>query len=171
MNGAVFFDRDGVLNEDVGYLHRIADFRWMPGARAALARVRAAGLLAIVVTNQSGVARGLYGEADVDRLHGWMQADLARDGIAITAFYACPFHADAVEPRYRIADHPDRKPNPGMILRAMAEWRIDPARAVMIGDRPSDLVAAAGAGIAAALFDGVDLEESVAPWIARLTAG
>ncbi len=166
--GAIFFDRDGVLNEDVGYLYRIEDFRWMPGAREALGAVKAAGLLAIVVTNQSGVARGLYGEEDVTALHDWMQADLARDGIAIDAFYACPYHADAVAPRWRHPDHPDRKPNPGMILRALRDWAIDPTRALIVGDKPSDVEAGDRAGIAGLLYDGGDLHALLSPRLARL---
>lgn len=161
--GAVFFDRDGVLNEDVGYLHRAADFRWVAGAREALRLVQQAGLLSIVVTNQSGVARGFYSEADVAALHAWMRDDLARDGIMLTAAYHCPYHEDAVDARYRVADHPDRKPNPGMILRAMADWNVDPARALIVGDKASDLAAGHGAGIAALLYTGGNLAECIAP--------
>ena len=166
--GAVFFDRDGVLNEDIGYLHKPEDFRWVEGARNALRLAQAHGLLSIVVTNQSGVGRGFYTEEDVDRLHAWMRADLARDGIAITAFYSCPFHAEAVVERYRVADHPDRKPNPGMILRAIDDWAIDPARAIMIGDSPRDIEAAHSAGIPALTYAGGDLSALIAPWIGRL---
>jgi D-glycero-D-manno-heptose 1,7-bisphosphate phosphatase len=168
---AVFFDRDGVLNEDVGYLHRIEDFRWIDGAREALAMVARAGLLAIVVTNQSGVARGLYGEEDVDRLHAWMQRDLARDGVAITAFYSCPYHADAVSDRYRVADHPDRKPNPGMVLRAITDWNVDPARSMIVGDKPRDIEAGRRAGVPGLLFTGGNLAEAIAPWLAGAGAG
>lgn len=171
MTGAVFFDRDGVLNEDSGYLHRIEDFRWMPGARAALRMVREAGLRAIVVTNQSGVARGLYGEADVATLHAWMRADLARDGIDIDAFYSCPHHADATVARYRHADHPDRKPNPGMILRAMRDWGIDPARALIVGDKESDMDAGRRAGIPGLLYAGGDLAALLAPRLPALAGG
>jgi D-glycero-D-manno-heptose 1,7-bisphosphate phosphatase len=170
MNGAILFDRDGVLNEDIGYLYRSEDFRWIQGAREALMRVQAAGLLAIVVTNQSGVACGLYDEAAVAALHAWMQADLARDGIVITAFYACPYHADAIVGRYRAADHPDRKPNPGMLLRAMADWNVDPARALIVGDKSSDLEAGRRAGIPGLLYERGSLAELVAPYLAGMTA-
>jgi D-glycero-D-manno-heptose 1,7-bisphosphate phosphatase len=159
--GAVFFDRDGVLNEDVGYLHRIEDFRWIEGARDALALVQRAGLLSIVVTNQSGVGRGYYGEEDVDRLHAWMQADLARDGIAITAFYSCPYLPDAPVERYRAADHPDRKPNPGMILRGMADWNVNPARSMIVGDKPRDIEAGRRAGLPGLLFTGGNLADAL----------
>ncbi len=167
-HGAVFFDRDGVLNEDVGYLYRTEAFRWVEGSRAALRMVREAGLRAIVVTNQSGVARGFYDENDVSKLHAWMQADLARDGIVIDAFYSCPYHANAVLPIYRHPDHPDRKPNPGMILRAIDDWSIDPARALIVGDKESDIAAGRSAGIFGLLYVGGDLRDLLAPHLARL---
>ena len=166
--GAIFFDRDGVLNEDVGYLHRIEDFRWVEGARDALAIVQRAGLLAIVVTNQSGVARGYYDEADVDALHAWMRTDLARDGIRITAFYSCPYLGDAVIDRYRVPDHPDRKPNPGMVLRAIADWNIDPARSLIVGDKPRDIEAGRRAGVAGLLFTNGNLADAITPRLQNL---
>lgn len=161
MRGAVFFDRDGVLNEDVGYLHRAADFRWVDGARDALRIVADLGLAAIVVTNQSGVARGYYTMDDVETLHDWMRRDLARDGLGVTAFYACPFHEDADVPQYRVPDHPDRKPNPGMINRAVDEWQLDRERCLLIGDKDSDMEAAKAAGIRGALFRGGNLADFV----------
>jgi D-glycero-D-manno-heptose 1,7-bisphosphate phosphatase len=168
--GAIFFDRDGVLNEDVGYLHRIEDFRWVEGARDALALVQRAGLLSIVVTNQSGVGRGFYGEEDVDRLHAWMQADLAADNIAITDFYSCPYLPDAPVERYRAADHPDRKPNPGMILRGLADWNVDPARSMIVGDKPRDIEAGRRAGIPGLLFTGGNLAAALAPFLVSVGA-
>ena len=134
----------------------------MPGARTAIATLNRAGVLAIVVTNQSGVARGLYDLAAVGRLHARMQEDLALAGGRIDAFYLCPHHARARVEAFRHPDHPDRKPNPGMILRAIADWRIDPARALMVGDKASDLEAARRAGIAAVLFEGGDLAQFLA---------
>lgn len=168
-HGAVFFDRDGILNEDVGYLYRPEDFRWVTGARAALRAVIEAGLHAIVVTNQSGVARGYYSEADVVALHDWMRDDLARDGIAITAFYFCPFHACSVTVRYRHPNHPDRKPNPGMILRGIRECRIDPARSLIVGDKESDIEAGRRAGIRGLLYEGGDLCEWLTPSLTALS--
>jgi D-glycero-D-manno-heptose 1,7-bisphosphate phosphatase len=156
--GAVIFDRDGVLNVDHGYVGDASRLEWTPGARRAVLRVNTAGLLAIVATNQSGVARGHFDEAAVEALHGVMRADLAAIGARIDAFYVCPFLADAQIARYRHGDHPDRKPNPGMILRALADWSIDPARALMVGDKASDMEAARRAGIAGALFPGGDLD-------------
>ncbi|MCW2387639.1 D-glycero-D-manno-heptose 1,7-bisphosphate phosphatase [Sphingobium sp. B11D3B] len=165
--GAVFFDRDGVLNEDVGYLHKAEDFRWIEGARDALKLVQDHGLLSIVVTNQSGVGRGYYTLDDVAALHRWMTSDLSKDGISITAFYACPYHEEATVPEYRIADHPDRKPNPGMIQRAIADWKIDRGKSVMIGDKQSDMVAAQSAGVTGALFGGGNLMDFLARHLPR----
>jgi D-glycero-D-manno-heptose 1,7-bisphosphate phosphatase len=159
---AVIFDRDGVLNVDHGYVGDAGRLEWVAGARRAIARLNAQGVLVIVATNQSGVARGLFDEAAVERLHGVMRDDLAAEGAHIDAFYFCPFHAEASVAAYRRADHPDRKPNPGMILRAMADWSIDPAGALLVGDKESDMEAARRAGIAGALFSGGDLEAFLA---------
>lgn len=156
---AVIFDRDGVLNVDHGYVGEAARLEWIPGARRAIRRLNGEPVLVIVATNQSGVARGLFDEAAVTRLHGFMQDELAADGAHIDAFYVCPFHPEAVVADYRHPDHPDRKPNPGMVLRALADWSIDPARALLVGDKATDLEAARRAGIAGALFTGGDLDE------------
>lgn len=153
-----FLDRDGVLIEDSGYPHRDEDVKLIPGAAAAVRRLNAAGYLTVIVTNQSGVARGLF---DEDRMHAFnalLLQRLADDGARIDAVYACPFHADAVVERYRHPDHPDRKPNPGMILRAVAEHGVDPARSILIGDRDSDMEAARRAGVEGLLFEGGDLD-------------
>lgn len=160
MRPAVFFDRDGVLNEDRGYTHRPEDLVWMPGAREAVRAVNDAGWRAIVVTNQSGVARGLYDEAAVARFHEAMQDDLAASGAFIDAFYVCPFHPDGVVAAYA-REHPDRKPQPGMLLRAMADQPIDRARSFLIGDRDTDLKAAAAAGVRGLLYAGGDLRALV----------
>ena len=154
---AILFDRDGVLNVDEGYAYDPARLRWIEGAREAVKAANEAGVLAIVVTNQSGIGRGYYTEAQMHAFHAAMQADLAQLGARIDALYFAPHHEDAAEPRYRVADHPDRKPNPGMLLRAMNEHGIDPARTVMIGDKPSDMEAAQRAGVRGVLFKGGDL--------------
>ncbi len=146
---AVFFDRDGTLNRDDGYTWKPEDLAFLPGAVEAIRACNDAGVLAIVVTNQSGVARGKYALADMDAFHRHMQARLADAGAHIDAFYACPFHEGGVVAAFTRADHPDRKPNPGLIRRALMEWRIDPARAVMIGDQPRDVEAGRAAGVAA----------------------
>ena len=155
---AVIFDRDGVLNLDHGYVGEAERFEWMTGARGAIGRLNGRGVLVIVATNQSGVARGMFDMAAVEGIHDLMQSQLAADGAHIDAFYVCPFHPNAVVQAYRHPDHPDRKPNPGMILRAMADWNIDPARAVLVGDKPRDIAAATRAGIRGVLFPGGDVD-------------
>jgi D-glycero-D-manno-heptose 1,7-bisphosphate phosphatase len=159
---AALLDRDGVLNVDHGYVGEIDRLEWISGAKTAVRRLNEAGLLVIVVTNQSGVARGRFDLAAVDALHARMRADLAAAGARIDAFYVCPFLPDAPVAEFAHPDHPDRKPNPGMILRAISDWRIDPARAIVIGDSPRDIEAARRAGVRSALFPGGDLARFVA---------
>ncbi len=156
---ALFLDRDGVLNEDRGYVSRWEDFYWIPGARQTVATFNRAGWLVIVVTNQSGVGRGFYSEADMHALHAHMAKDLAAIGGHIDAFYHAPQHPEAPLGAYRHPDPPDRKPNPGMILRALSEWPIDKDASVLVGDKPSDLEAALRAGIRGVLFTGGDLAQ------------
>jgi D-glycero-D-manno-heptose 1,7-bisphosphate phosphatase len=159
---ALFLDRDGVLNEDQGYVHRWEDFRWISGARETVAAFNRAGWLVIVVTNQSGVGRGYYTEADMHTLHARMAEDLVAAGAHIDAFYFCPQHPEAAEAVYRHPDPPDRKPNPGMILRALADWPIDRDRSLLVGDKSSDMEAASRAGVRALRFRGGDLAEFLA---------
>jgi D-glycero-D-manno-heptose 1,7-bisphosphate phosphatase len=159
---ALFLDRDGVLNEDRGYVSRWEDFRWISGAKAVVAAFNRAGWLVIVVTNQSGVGRGFYTEEAMHALHARMREELAEVGGHIDAFYYAPQHPQAPLEAYRHPDPPDRKPNPGMILRALGEWPIDKAASVMVGDKPSDLEAALRAGIRGVLFSGGDLAEFLA---------
>lgn len=155
---AVFLDRDGVLVHDSGYPHRPEDLVLIPGAVEAVRRLNGHGYRAIVVTNQSGVARGLFSEETMHAFNTRMVRLFAGRGALIGAVYACPYHEAAVDPRWRHPDHPDRKPNPGMILRAIKEHRIDPARSFLIGDRASDVEAARRAAIPGFLFPGGDLD-------------
>jgi D-glycero-D-manno-heptose 1,7-bisphosphate phosphatase len=163
---ALFLDRDGVLHEDRGYVHRWEDFCWIPGAREAVAAFNARDWWVFVVTNQSGVGRGYYPEADVHALHARMSEALVAAGARIDAFYHCPFHPEALEDRYRHPDPPDRKPNPGMLLRAMADWPVDAARSVMVGDKAIDLEAGRRAGVRSLLFPGGDLSAFLAAEVA-----
>lgn len=164
---ALFLDRDGVLNEDPGYVYRVEDFVWIPGAREAIAAFKAAGWWVFVVTNQSGVGRGYYTEADVAVLHAHMQSDLAAVGAGVDAFYHCPDHPEAVVETYRHPDPPRRKPNPGMLLDAIAEWPVDLTRSIMVGDKDADLEAGRRAGVALGLkFGGGNLLEALLPFLA-----
>jgi D-glycero-D-manno-heptose 1,7-bisphosphate phosphatase len=155
---AVILDRDGVLNVDHGYVGEVSRLEWTPGAQRAVRRLNDAHLLVIVATNQSGVARGLFDLAAVDALHAQMNADLAVAGAHIDAFYVCPYLPDAPVAAYAHPDHPDRKPNPGLILKALSDWSIDPERALVIGDKARDLEAGRRAGVSGALFTGGDLD-------------
>jgi D-glycero-D-manno-heptose 1,7-bisphosphate phosphatase len=171
VKAAVLFDRDGVLNLDErGYTFDPAHLVWIEGAREAVKAVNTAGVLAIVVTNQSGIGRGYYSEAQMHAFHDAMQRDLGAIGAHLDAIYFAPHHEDAVEDRYRLADHPDRKPNPGMLIRAMREHDIDPARVVMIGDKASDMQAAERAGVRGVPFTGGDLRPVVKDALAALKA-
>ncbi|MDP1737459.1 MAG: HAD family hydrolase [Caulobacter sp.] len=165
----VIFDRDGVLNVDHGYAYDPAKLEWVPGARAAVKRVNDAGAVAVIATNQSGIGRGYYAEADMEAFHAEMLRQLASEGAWVDAIYFAPHHEDAAEDRYRAADHPDRKPNPGMLLRALADFAVAPADAVMIGDKPSDMEAARRAGVRGVVYSGGDLEALVAAALAALT--
>lgn len=135
---AVFVDRDGTLNEEVGYLYRPEDLRWIPGAPEAVARLNDAGHVVLVVTNQAGVARGFYTEADVERLHTHMLEDLAGYGAHVDAFYYSPYHPAGSVAAYRRVS-PCRKPGIALFERAIEEWDIDPARSFVVGDKASDL--------------------------------
>ncbi len=157
---AVFLDRDGVLNHDSGYVHTPAAWRWIDGAQAAVRRINDMGALAIVVTNQAGVAHGYYDESAVLDLHGWVSQELAEVGAYIDAYYHAPFHPDGKVSAYR-QDHDDRKPKPGMLLRAMADWPIDRSRSMLIGDRNTDIEAARRAGVTGHLFQGGDLDQFI----------
>jgi D-glycero-D-manno-heptose 1,7-bisphosphate phosphatase len=158
----VFFDRDGVLNVDTGYLYDPGEFVWVEGAPEAIAAAKAAGRIVIVVTNQSGVARGYYEESHVHALHAFMNEQLAARGLPpIDAFYHCPYNDVGSIAAYVHPDHPDRKPNPGMVLRAIADHDLDPTRCILIGDRESDMEAGRRAGIRAVLFSGGKLDECV----------
>ncbi len=168
---AVFLDRDGVLNVDHGYVHDPARLEWIAGAREAVALLTAAGLKVIVVTNQSGIGRGYFDEAAMDGFHGAMRAELARLGGRIDAFYFAPHHEDAVVEAYRVADHPDRKPNPGMILRGLADFGLQPEEAILVGDKDTDVEAARRAGVEGLLFPGGDLHDFIRQGLgARLAA-
>ena len=154
----VIFDRDGVLIVDHGYVGQVERLAWMPGARRAIRRLNAAGAAVAIASNQSGVARGFYDLAAVEAVHAAMAADLAAEGARIDAIAICPFLAEAPVTAFAHPDHPDRKPNPGMILRLIAELGLDPARTVVIGDKVSDVEAARRAGVTGLLYSGGDLD-------------
>lgn len=155
---ALFLDRDGVINADKGYVSRIEDFEWIEGAAETIAAFNARNWFVFVVTNQSGIARNYYSEDDMHALHEWMLAELAAKGAFIDRIYHCPYHEDGENPAYR-RDSFDRKPKPGMLLKAIAEFPVKREQSFLIGDKESDLEAARAAGIAGFLFRGGNLSE------------
>jgi D-glycero-D-manno-heptose 1,7-bisphosphate phosphatase len=137
---AVFLDRDGTINVEKEYLFRIEDFEFIEGAPEAIRRLREAGYLVVVVTNQSGVARGYFSLDDVEKLHRHLQQELARFGTAVDAFYVCPHHP-------RFGEECDcRKGSPGMLLKAAEEHRIELGISYMVGDKAADIEAGQKAG-------------------------
>lgn len=154
---ALFLDRDGVINVDTGYPNKASDIRFIPGIADAIKLARDAGYQVVVVSNQSGVARGFMTESDVLDLHRWMANELSLHGADITAWYHCPFHGDASVEIYKDSKHPDRKPNPGMLLRAAHDLNIDLSRSSLIGDQETDMEAARRCGVTPYRFDGSDI--------------
>ena len=143
---ALFLDRDGVVNREVGYLVRAEDVEWVPGLWELCAAARDAGYLLIVVTNQSGIARGLYSEADFHALMEWMQREFQAHGVEMAGYYFCAHHPVHGVGEYKL-DTDCRKPAPGMILRAAEEHGLDISRSVLVGDRCTDIAAGTAAGI------------------------
>lgn len=162
---AVLLDRDGVLNEDTGYMHRPKDVRWLPGAVEAIKLLNDHGSLALLVTNQAGIARGYYTEDDFRSLCGWMQRELLEHGCHLDAIYYCPHHPDVHHPLYgRRCEC--RKPAPGLLREAMTDWQLDARGCVLVGNRDSDLQAASAAGIPALQYVGGDLRHLIAQILA-----
>lgn len=166
---AIFMDRDGTLNEEVGYLHRPEDVVLVPGAAEALARLNALGVPVVVVTNQAGIGKGRYGWEEFEEVMARIREILARAGARMDGVYAAPHHVRGIG-EYQHPDHPDRKPNPGMLLRAAEELGLDLARSWMIGDKELDLGAGRNAGCKVALVRtgyGAQVDGSLADLVAR----
>lgn len=143
---AVFLDRDGVINHEVGYLHRFEDVRWVDGIFSLCQRAKELDYRVVVVTNQAGIGRGLYTAADFEALMAWMQAEFRSRGAALDGIYHCPFHPEHGVGEWR-REHEDRKPSPGMLWRAARDLHLDLSSSVLVGDRCSDVAAANAAGL------------------------
>ncbi len=139
MSKALFLDRDGVINEDEGYLFEIDKCRFVDGIFELVSAAEKMGYLPIVVTNQSGIARGYYSEESMHALHDHIREEFLKRGIHILAFYHSPFHPNAIIPHLKKASH-CRKPKPGMFLQAINDHGIDPFESIMVGDKPSDRI-------------------------------
>lgn len=147
---AIFIDRDGTLNEDIGYVSAPEELILFPWAAQAVRLINRAGLKAIVITNQSGIARGRYTEETLNDIHSTMLELLSRQDARIDAIYYCPHHPEAGSARYRL-DCDCRKPKTGMLETAAREHRIDLADSFVIGDKASDIELARNAGARSAL--------------------
>ena len=148
---AVFLDRDGTINIDKGFVHRIEDFEFIEGTKDLIKLLNHASFLVVVVTNQSGVARGYYSEEDVKKLHSFITSELQKVDAHIDRIYYCPHHPEASIPEYRI-DCECRKPKPGMVFQAMKDLNIDPRMSYMIGDSARDICAGKKAGLTTILI-------------------
>jgi len=135
---AVFLDRDGTINEEMGYINHVDRFQLLPRTAKAIRLINDSGLKAVVVTNQSGVARGMFPESLVGEVHRKMENLLRADGAHVDGIYYCPHHPDFGPPEYRKRCQ-CRKPATGMIERACNDLGIDPTKSYMIGDRIMDM--------------------------------
>lgn len=143
---AIFLDRDGTINIDRGYVYEIDDFEFIDGAIDAMRELKEMGYLLVLITNQSGIARGKFSEKDFSKLTEWMDWSLADRGVDLDGIYYCPHHPQASVEEFR-QDCNCRKPQPGMLLDAQKYLKIDMARSIMVGDKLVDMQAAAAAGV------------------------
>jgi D-glycero-D-manno-heptose 1,7-bisphosphate phosphatase len=139
-------DRDGTINIEKNYVHRIEDFEFIDGITELISGYFNNGYLVVIITNQAGIARGYYTEKDYQKLTNWMLAEFKKKGITISKVYHCPHHPDIT------GECQCRKPNPGMITQAVREFNIDPVNSVLIGDKKSDILAGQNAGIGKNLY-------------------
>ncbi len=148
---ALFLDRDGVVNEEVGYLSRPEQVRFTAGVFELCRAAQQRGYRLIVVTNQSGIARGMYTEEDFHALTNWMVAEFAREGVQLDRTYFCPHHPEHGVGAYR-KECVDRKPGPGMLMLAAKDFQLDLEQCIFLGDRCTDMAAGAAAGVGTLLL-------------------
>ena len=145
MNKAIFLDRDGTLNIDYGYVHKIDNFKFIDGAIDALRELKKMGYMLVLVTNQSGIARGYFSEEQFLQLTEWMDWSLAEQDVDLDGIYYCPHHPEG-KGEYK-EDCDCRKPKPGMLLQAIKELKIDPTQSIMVGDKVEDIKAGISAKV------------------------
>lgn len=151
MRAALFLDRDGVVNVEKDYVHRVEDVDFVDGIFTLCKAAQRAGFALVIVTNQAGIGRGYYSEDQFRALMDWMKDRFGERGVVIDAVYFCPYHPEHGIGKYRF-DSFDRKPNPGMILRAQAALDIDLGASCLVGDKESDIEAARAAGVGTAVL-------------------
>jgi D-glycero-D-manno-heptose 1,7-bisphosphate phosphatase len=150
-NKALFLDRDGVINVDYGYVNKIENFHFIEGIFELCLRAQNTGYLIIIITNQAGIAKGKYSEKQFLDLTNWMENEFMKYKIKISKTYYCPYHKEGIIEKYK-QDSYDRKPNPGMLLKAIKEFNIDPQKSIIIGDQESDIKAGELANISKKIF-------------------
>jgi D-glycero-D-manno-heptose 1,7-bisphosphate phosphatase len=160
-----FLDRDGVINEDRGHIHTPGEFRFTTGMPDAIKLLNDAGWLVVVITNQAGIGRGYYTEQEFEDFTAWIDERLAEAGAHVDATYHCPHHPTAGVGEY-LRECECRKPAPGMLLRAIAEWEPDVARSFMVGDSEKDMQAAAAAGVRGVPYRSGNVRDLIAGLIA-----
>lgn len=146
LNKALFLDRDGVINQDIGYASQSADIVFVEGIFELCQFAKQQGFLIIITTNQSGIARGYYTEQDLQQLNQWFIQQFQQHNVTIDAIYHCPHHPEIT------GDCDCRKPNPGMLQQAIEKFAIAPTNSLMIGDKDSDMLAAKLAGVTTRLL-------------------
>jgi D-glycero-D-manno-heptose 1,7-bisphosphate phosphatase len=156
---AAFLDRDGVINKDKAYVHRWQDFEFVPGAIEGMQRLQGAGYALVIVTNQSGLARGYYTETQYQELTAALRAELTQNGVSLEGVYHCPHHPQGSVAELAI-ECDCRKPSPGMILQAAKELNLSLSESLMVGDKPADIQAARAAGVGRAYWVQSDNQES-----------
>ncbi|MEQ1889848.1 MAG: HAD family hydrolase [Alphaproteobacteria bacterium] len=149
MRRALFLDRDGVINADTGYISRIDEIRFIEGIFDLCRTACGLGYLLIIATNQSGIGRGYFTEQDFQKLTGWMRERFAAERAPLAAVYHCPYHPEGIGQYRRQSDW--RKPAPGMLLQAAADFSLDLSASLLIGDSEHDILAARAAGLGAAI--------------------
>jgi len=146
MNKALLLDRDGVINKEINYLYRIEDVEFIDGIFETCRFFQQLGFLLIVITNQAGIARGKYTVDDFNKLNDWMLNEFQQRGVAISKTYYCPYHPTEGIGHYR-KDSYDRKPNPGMILKARDDFHLNLQDSILVGDKEDDIEAGVNAGV------------------------